>query len=234
VRYFTARGLAPADAEFPLVAVVFSDAGQLFRYARAQGVRLTAGTLGYYSLKTNRILLYDVTRGQDASRDEWQVNAETILHEAAHQAAYNTGIHSRFAETPRWLVEGMGTMFEAPGVWDQRGFPLQRQRINRAQLDAFRDLLDRRQRRWTLQEFLETDEWFSRDPLAAYAESWSLTFFLAETRPREYWQLLRRTASRPGFQSYSAADRLNDVRQSLGEELELLEAHYLRFIRDLP
>ncbi|MFN9752880.1 MAG: DUF1570 domain-containing protein [Planctomycetota bacterium] len=29
-----------------------------------------------------------------------------MVHEATHQIAFNTGIHSRFAPMPRWFTEG--------------------------------------------------------------------------------------------------------------------------------
>jgi hypothetical protein len=232
--YFTARGLSPADPEFPLVAIVLPDSKQFFSYARSQGARVAAGTLGYYSSRTNRILLYDVTGGRDVGSDQWHVNAETIIHEAAHQAAFNSDIHSRYAETPRWLVEGLGTMFEAPGVWNNRAFPLLRHRIHQQQLDTFRDLLARQRRNWTLKEFVSSDRLFSTSAQSAYAESWALSFYLAETQPREYWQLLQRTAHRPAFEAYTPVQRIADVQRVLGADLDLVEARWLRYVRDLP
>ena len=71
--------------------------------AAKQVVRSTS--LGYYDPVTNRIYLYDVTAGQ-ADPQKWHVNAETIIHEAAHQTAFNIGIHPRFATSPAWVVEG--------------------------------------------------------------------------------------------------------------------------------
>ena len=41
--------------------------------------------------------------------------SDTIIHEATHQTAYNVGVHARFADQPRWLVEGLAMMFEAEG-----------------------------------------------------------------------------------------------------------------------
>ena len=51
---------------------------------------------------------------------DWTTNADTIIHEAAHQTAFNTGVHTRCGDSPRWLVEGLGTMFEARKVRAQR------------------------------------------------------------------------------------------------------------------
>ena len=73
-------------------------------------------TLGHYDPASNRVFLFDVTSG--TSGDDWSENADTIIHEATHQTAYNVGVHKRFTAAPRWLVEGLATMFEARGVWN--------------------------------------------------------------------------------------------------------------------
>src|SRR5436190_8860041 len=46
---------------------------------------------------------------------------DTMIHEATHQVAFNTGLHSRIGENPRWVVEGLATVFEAPGVRNSGG-----------------------------------------------------------------------------------------------------------------
>lgn len=232
VQYYTARGFRVQRLDFPLVAVVFHDKGAFLKYARATGANLTSGTLGYYSPSSNRILIYDVTAGRDTNDQGWYVNAETIIHEAAHQSAFNTGIHSRYAMPPRWIVEGLGTSFEAPGVWNQHQHRSRRDRINQEQLANFRSLQAKR-RKGYLAEFISTDRTFNSNPLAAYAEAWSLTFFLIETRPREYFELLKRTASLPAFEPYRAPDRLRDFSEVFGTDLEMLEAHFLRFMNGL-
>src|SRR6185295_16554928 len=104
------------------------------------GMPQVGGVLGYYSPTTNRILMFD------PGQSDWLASssAETIIHEAAHQTAFNTGVHTRFAATPRWIVEGLGTQFEARGVWQSRSYPNQADRINRGRLISFRQYLARR------------------------------------------------------------------------------------------
>jgi hypothetical protein len=125
--------------------------------------------------------LFDVTAGS-AKRD-WSENAETIIHEATHQTAYNTGVHRRFAPTPRWLVEGLATMFEAPGVWNARYDHTQADRINRGRLEGFRKFAAANRQPGWLATLLTTDRAFQTDPEAAYAESWALSFYLCESQP---------------------------------------------------
>ena len=233
VHYFTARGFSVGSPEFPLVAVVFHDQAEFLSHARSQGAKLVPGTLGYYSPMSNRILLYDVTGGRQESDDGWFVNAETIIHEAAHQSAFNSGIHSRYATTPRWIVEGLGTAFEAPGVWNGRSHRSRDDRINQYQLATFRQNQEKRPTGY-LTEYISSDRPFRANPAAAYAEAWAVTFFLVETRPRQYFELLRRTAARPAFAKYRPPERLKDFSEVFGKDLAILDAHFVRFVNQQP
>ena len=229
IHYFTARGLQPARPQFPLVAVVFPDEARFLQHARTQKVTLPPDTLGYYSQLSNRILLYDVTAGKAADDPTWHLNAETIIHEAAHQTAFNTGIHSRYAPPPRWVAEGLGTLFESKGVWNSTQYRHQSDRINRYQLDAFR----RYAARWpkgSLSQLIASDRMFQTNPDAAYAASWALTFFLAETRPQQYLQYLRSTASRRQFTAHRSPEMLREFTDVFGTDVAMLEAQFLRYM----
>jgi hypothetical protein len=230
VHYFTARGLRPQPPQFPLVAVVFQRQGDFLRYAAAEGSQVGSGTLGYYSPTTNRIVLFDQS-GSKPSRD-WRETAATIIHEAAHQSAFNTGIHSRNAMPPRWVAEGLGTLFEAPGVWNSRQHARQEDRINRGWLKAFQRLSEQRTK-GLMAEIVSSDRLFQTNPDRAYAEAWSLTFFLSESEPRKYFQYLAKTAGRPAFSEYRAPERLRDFADIFGGDLAMLEARYLRFMAGL-
>src|SRR5688572_18337070 len=114
--YFRVRGFKLSQPQFPLVAIVFRDQAEYYRHAEASGTPMRPNTLGHYDPESNRVFLFDITSG--AGGANWSENADTIIHEAVHQAAYNVGVHKRFTATPRWLAEGLATMFEAPGVWN--------------------------------------------------------------------------------------------------------------------
>lgn len=231
LHYFSARGFYPTVPKFPLVAVVFPTQAEFMRFAVKDGVPVTGGLLGYYSPASNRILLFDVTAGDEAQQD-WHLNAETIIHEAAHQTAFNTGIHSRYAMPPRWVAEGLGTLFEARGVWNSRENTKQADRINKDRLAAFRRYTKTRPA-GHLPQFVATDRAFQTNPDFAYAEAWALTFFLSETEPRKYVQYLAKTAGHPDFTVVPATTRLKDFTDVFGTSLELLESRFLRFIADI-
>jgi hypothetical protein len=228
VHYFKVRGFRLLEPEFPLVAIVFRNQDDFLAYARLDGAAIGPNVLGYYSPMSNRISLFDLGGGR-ASADDWQANAATIIHEAAHQTAFNTGVHRRFGAAPRWLVEGLGTMFEAQGVWDSTHYSSRESRYNRGRLARFQRLLPDRPEN-SLKEFLASDNLFQSNVDRAYAEAWALSFFLAETRAKKYSEFLARTAARPAFARYDAADRLADFTAIFGSNLRQLEAEYLRFL----
>ncbi len=229
--YFSVRGFRLQEPEFPLVAIVWPDQQSFARACQADRGANPSGLLGYYSPISNRIMLYDVGGGR-ADSDDSRQNAATIIHEATHQTAFNTGIHRRFSDSPRWLVEGLGMMFESPGVWNSRTYTRREDRINRDRFDYFRQRIAPRHKTEMLQDMLGSDRIFSLDPGQAYAEAWALSFFLVETQPRKYSQYLALTAARP-IGAYPSAQRLADFASVFGSNLKLLEAQFLRFMSEL-
>ncbi len=90
-RYFSVRGFRLTQPPFPLVGVVCKNQRDFRQLSASQGVNASRGVLGYYSQDTNRITMYDT----GGSAKQWQENAAVIIHEATHQTAFNTGVHSR-------------------------------------------------------------------------------------------------------------------------------------------
>lgn len=230
VHYFSVRGFKLKEPDFPLVAIVWPDRQSFLRYAQADGANIGPDVLGYYSPKSNRITLYDVGGG-DGTSASWEQNADTVIHEATHQTAFNTGIHRRFADNPRWVVEGLGTAFEAPGVWKSRENPHRKDRINRGRLVQFQQLWQQHDAA-ALQDMLSSDRLFDRDPARAYAQAWAVSFFLVETQPRQYAAYLARLVDRPPFERYASPQRLADFTAVFGDNLQLLESRFVRFMRE--
>jgi hypothetical protein len=230
VHYFAARGWQLNEPRFPLVAVVFPRQTDFQRQAVREGVPPNNNLLGYYSPATNRILLYDATAGR--SGGDWTINAETIIHEAAHQMAFNTGVHSRFGGAPRWVVEGLGTMFEARGVWQSKTYQTQSDRINRGLLNAYRQ---HRARNPGLPPVVmpPSDQTYQAAPQVAYPEGWAWSFFLCETEPRKYFTYLAKTAARPPFSQYRSQERTKDFTDAFGTDLKMLSVRMERFITEL-
>jgi hypothetical protein len=231
VHYFSVRGFELQEPPFPLIGVVCRSRRDFQRYANLQGGPPPAEIQGYYSSETNRIVLYDLG-GKEDSR-EWQRNALVIVHEATHQTAFNTGIHSRYVPPPLWVAEGLATMFEARGVHNSRSYTSQSDRINQGRLHDFRSLVVPNHRPEMLATLVASDELFRSEGRAAYAEAWALSFYLVETQPRKYARYVALTAERPPFTLYSAAERTADFTSVFGDNWRMIEAQFLRFMRDL-
>jgi hypothetical protein len=228
--YFRVRGFALQEPLYPMVAIVDRNRDEYFQRAAASGTPVPPNFLGHYDPKSNRVFLYDETASNPHAN--WSDNADTIIHEATHQTAYNVGVHGRFNAPPRWLVEGLATMFEAPGVWSERYDHTQADRINRGRFDSFRRYIATRRQSGSLALLLTTDEAFRSDPDGAYAEGWALSFYLCETQPKLYAAYLEKTAARPAFSHYTAAERMADFQAIFGGDLKLFEAKYLHYMRD--
>lgn len=206
---------------------MFRNQDDYSQHAAANGAALQPGTVGHYDPTSNRVFLYDISEnGGDAG---WGENALTIIHEATHQTAYNVGVHRRFAEQPRWAVEGLAMMFEAPGVWNASSLQSQDDRINAERLGYFQRMTAERPSDWLVQ-LVAGDERFKSDSLAAYAEAWTLSFYLCETRPQEYSAYLARLGAREAFSEYSAMERVTDFTATFGSDFQLLTAQLERFV----
>jgi hypothetical protein len=228
--YFRVRGFHVEEPKFPLVGIVFRNQDDYRRAASANGMNLSDNVLGHYEIDSNRVQLYDVAG--EKSSGNWYDTAHTIIHEATHQTAFNVGIHNRFADQPAWIVEGLATMFEAPGVWNSQSNHTFKDRINQGRLDDFRAGLKKR-RPGTMLSLVASDQLFKTNVNAAYAEAWALTLFLCETRPRELAQYLEKTAARPDFSSYFATQRVADFAECFGSDFKKLEANFLAWMANI-
>jgi hypothetical protein len=228
--YFRVRGFKLEEPPYPLVAVVFRNQAEYRRYAESSGTPVPPEWLGHYAHESNRIFLFDSTN--DGAAD-WSQNADTIIHEATHQTAYNTGIHRRYSGTPKWVAEGLATMFEARGVWNAHYDQTQADRINRGRLMDFKHHLIPKWHPGLVLDVISSDRMFQSDPSSAYALAWGLSFYLCETQPRLYAQYLAKTAERPMFGDYSAAERVADFQDIFGNETKMFETKFLRYMEEV-
>lgn len=231
VHYFTARRFEISKPKCPLIAVVLPSQGEFLNYARKLGIgNLDADTKGLYHLQSNRILVFD--QGDGHNPGNWETDYSVVIHEAAHQTAFNTGIHSRFGNTPVWVVEGIGTLFEAPGVYNARHHRQREDRINRYRFASFLQQLATRPEN-TLSHLISSDKLFEVDWRVAYANAWALTFYLTEREPAKYAEYLSKTAHHPSFTPYSSQARLKDFTDTFGTDLKMLDVRMVRFIESM-
>lgn len=230
--YFASRGFNLEEPMFPMVAVVLKTREEFDRFL-VNYHEADDNVLGYYSPRSNRIISYDQTGGK-AKDENWFFTVDTIVHEATHQSAFNTGLHTRFAPNPRWISEGLATMFEAPGVQNSMFYSKQKDRINYGRLENLRtmyekDYVDEKM----IAAMVGSDDIFRVNPAGAYALAWGLTFYLAEREPEKYSAFLRADGLREDFDTYEGRERLVNFIRKFGK-ISDLHPRMERFIMGLP
>lgn len=229
--YFNVRGIKLREPTEPLVVIVFPTQQAFGRYALADKVSGANNMLGYYSPRTNRVAMYDVGGGSK-SDEAWAANSETLIHELAHQIAFNTGVHHRNVIAPRWLCEGLGTLFEARGVWKSRDYKSQKDRLNLGRLRDYHRFASK-ESEGVLTTLIESDKVFESNASLAYAYAWALTFWLTETQPRKYSDYLQLTSKRPAGVNYSKAERLRDFTGIFGADSKMFETRFTRYLKEV-
>ena len=249
--YWEREGLPIREPEFPLSTIVYADRAAYAAAARDELGGATGNIVGYYSLKSNRVIMYDLTgaeslRSLSTSRKAGAVRrgslreinqmlsqpaavplVATIVHEATHQITFNCGLQQRFADIPLWLCEGMAMYFEAPDLASSRGWR-GIGRVNYPRLETFRRNLPR-WKRGSLERLLADNGRF-RDPrsaIAAYADAWALNYYLIKYRSDDYAAYLKLLAAKRALIQDDRATRLSEFRQRFGD-LRELEAAFLK------
>ena len=198
VGYWKGRGVELSEPEFPLVAIVLKDRAQFAKFIRVDVKLDPTSSTGYYSILSNRIVLYDIARipGQPPAATAVEIQRRlstapqaiaTVVHEAAHQIAYNCGLNQRLADNPLWLVEGMAVFFETPDLRSRSGWRTVG-KVNLPRLARFTDFVRRRRRPGSLRSLVRSDRRFreGESEADAYAEAWALNYFLLRTRRKQF------------------------------------------------
>lgn len=243
--HWKGKGFALVEPEFPLCAVVFANKGSYERFARAELGDAAGSIIGFFSLRSNRMVMYDLTgigsvkgRGSNSlaaitkvlSRPEATPTMATIVHEATHQIAFNCGLQTRYSDCPLWFSEGVALFFETPDLRSKHGWR-GIGKVNPPRLARFRRYMRSRPSD-SLATLLTADDRF-RDAnrgLDAYAEAWALTYFLIKQRPKEYVKYLQLLSEKKPLIWDSPDKRRQEFEQIFGD-LDELDVKFLRFIR---
>ena len=242
-QYFAVRGVKQTEPEFMMVAIVFPNHAAFAKYSANDEVTASRGLQGYYHNLSNRVALFeDQANTAEADIDleadddfAWLSisgnNRNTVIHEATHQVAFNTGLHRRLGSNPKWLVEGLATVFENSGI--RNAGTTASNRINPERFVWFGSYKQQRRKPKSLASVITSDALFEANALDAYSEGWALSFYLMETRSRDYSKYLSAVARRDQFSEYTPQQKLADFQAAFGKDMGLLEAQYLRFISGL-
>jgi hypothetical protein len=241
LRYWQAAGIDVAPPPAPLPVIIHVSRKVYAESAEQEGGTLLIDAHGYYSMRTNRVVLVDALAEKGASvrtpRDLLRLVAadltpvSTIIHEGTHQAAFNCGLHRRYADNPVWLTEGMALYFEVPDVrspigWRSVG------RVNPPRLKQFREALREGRPDDSLTSLIADDERFrdAGEVETAYAEAWAFTHFLIKTRRDQYVSFLQSGRENGRLKWKSRQERLDAFEQAFGVAPAELDAEFLRYV----
>ncbi len=248
--YWTQRGFELRDSEAPLVAIVFADRPTYIRYATQDLGEGAEAVIGYYNMRSNRVVMYDLTGVEGAStradfttsaahinrilsRPQAERTVATIIHEATHQIAFNCGFQQRYADIPLWVSEGVAVYFETPDLESTKGW----RRIggvNRERLLQFRQYLRNRPSD-SLVTLLANSKRLRNTETApdAYAEAWALNYFLLRRRSQEYHKYLRMLSQKKPLINDTDEERLAAFQAAFGADLETLDREFIAYMRDV-
>jgi hypothetical protein len=144
-------------------------------------------------------------------------------------------MHTRLADNPLWLTEGMAMYFETPDLDGAHGWKTIGE-INRPRLNRFLDFVRKRRKRDSIATLVSGTERFldSHKAADAYAESWALTYFLNEKHRDQYVTYLKQLAKKQPMVWDEQEARLAEFQAAFGSDLKALDAEFLRFMRALP
>lgn len=222
-------GLEVASPRHPLIVVIFADRSDYEAFATRDVGPAADRVIGYYNLASNRVTTFDLT-GSDALRTPDRPSGRagldilaspaaaglvsTLVHEATHQMAFNTGMHRRLAPVPLWVSEGIATYFETPDLNNVRGWRGVGA-VNRPRLDHFL----RSYQPGCVAAMIRDDEAF-RDPDRAvdcYATAWAVCHHLLQVHKPEFVAYLRGLAEKQPLDDDSADQRLAAFEAAFGD-----------------
>jgi hypothetical protein len=249
INFWGRRGFELHDPEFPLIAIVLADRESYQAYAKRELGEAAAATIGLYSLHSNRITMYDLTsvdmlrRPGDRRLTTAQINAmlsrpegertvATIVHEATHQMAFNCGLHTRYADIPVWVSEGIAMYFETPDLKSTNGWTTIGA-VNRTRLAGLRSYLPDRPAD-SLKSLVVNDNRFrdTRAAPSAYGEAWGLVHQLMSNSKTQkpFITYLKMLAQKERLAFGTPEDRLREFEAAFGELGKVDEA-FIRAMR---
>jgi hypothetical protein len=233
--------LTPPDR--PLPVIILSTQKQFAEFAAKDGAPVSDEMCGYYSAKTNRIVLFDLTSklpGQSlseaATREEIsdrlgasRASIATIVHEATHQLAFNSGLQSRYSDNPMWVSEGLAMYFESPDLKSANGWRGVG-KVNTWRLAAYRQAVNQNSGP-SLESVIASEDLF-RDPekaTAAYAEGWALFHYLATRQRPQLVGYLKELGAKPKLKFETPETRLQEFEAAFGD-VEAVEKALMKFM----
>lgn len=245
--FWKKKGVTLVEPRFPLVAIIFDTKDSYREYASKELGDSVDAIIGYYHLQSNRITMFDLTGVEGLLPSNAKVSRSvllnevmrqpgaertvaTIVHEAFHQLAYNTGLQVRLADNPFWVSEGMAVYFESPDFNSSQGWSTIG-KVNQYNLREFSNYLRQRPAD-SLVTLLSDDQRFrnSATSTAAYAEAWALNYYLLRRRSKEYAEYLTYLSKKPPLGQSDPKVRVEEFKKFFGDDLQKFDQQFLNYI----
>lgn len=240
-RFMAEQGIVVRQPERRLPVIVFTSAAEFQTYASKQHPEISfADTPGYFSVRDNQTLLLDLTgdrsiRSMASIRKRLAENPlqlATVVHEAVHQLAFNSGLQVRMADNPLWLSEGLAMYFETTSLrssllWSRPGL------VNPRHQPAFIRLLKGQEIPGGMNSLIQSDSAFL-NPVelpAAYAKAWALTYYLLRKEKTGMQKYFRKLSQRKPMAGMTAEERILEFREVFGKTPDEMEQDLVSFVR---
>jgi len=240
LEHWQAKGFELSEPEFPLVAVIFADYGNFVRCTRSEVGPAITQISAYYNQHSNRIVFYDLT-GQEnyggirgsinqrireiMSRPESAKAVSTFVHEAAHQISFNCGMFQRCAACPRWVSEGIATLYETPDFNSVKAWSSDI-KVNRKRLGQFYRYFNERNPQEPMKKLVSSDEPFqftnSDQVLDSYATCWTMMYWLNAKHGDKLVEYLKIISQKKPHIPYDEEARLREFESVFGDDWDLL------------
>jgi len=243
-QYFRVMGELKIAVNAPvrkLPIVIFATPSDFQVFAKKQHPEISfEDTPGYFSVPDNQTLLLDLT-GDRSIRSATSIRKRlaekpfqvaTVVHEAVHQLAFNSGLQVRMADNPLWLSEGLAMYFESgvsrsslllsrPGLVNPRHHP------------TFMKLIQDNRISGGLKSLIESDAAFqdAAEIPAAYATSWALTHYLVREEKIGMQKYLQSIAMRKPMVGLTAEQRTQEFQDAFGKLPDEMEREIVSYMK---
>jgi len=242
-RFMTEQKIAVTRPVRRLPIVIFASASEFQSFASKQHPEISfTDTPGYFSVKDNQTLLLDLT-GDRSIRSaatirrrlaEKPLQVATVVHEAVHQLAFNSGLQVRMADNPLWLSEGLAMYFETTSsrsllLWSRPG------QVNPRHQPVFVKLLEGNRISGGMNSLIESDSVFldAAEMPAAYAKAWALTHYLIREEKTGMQKYLLSLSQRKPMVGLTAEQRTQEFQDAFGKLPDEMERELVSYISRL-
>jgi len=250
--FWKKRGVSLTPPQYPLVVVLYTSSPAFQKHAAEfVGQSDIKNIAGFYHTQKNYIFLYDSSRihsttsggnvrvvgaateqrATPAQIEEFlkrpgvTQSVNLLVHEGAHQLAYNTGLQVRGVRYPSWFTEGIATIRGVPKRKARNGWDIDL-RIDDRYYPELRKYLRTNPKDPILTVVRSDTPFGAKETMEqSYGMAWGLTFYLLTKYPDEFVEYINTfNKARP----FTADTRQKEFEQHFGTDWQKLEEDFAK------